>query len=294
MPFFRTTLDIRKAQIRPATANDLTAVSRLMHHGSYRFVGYPPTDLAALLGTAPASVIEHGDTLWGVAVLGWPLNSVAWMRGAALVSGLNVKDGIGALLPDLHWQARAAGVRHLYYAGEISADAWLIPALEAHDYRHHTDVVVYEKHSNAIPSHGNQQIRVRAALPVDLPALLELDQICFEPQWNKDDHIIGTALATAPLFLVAKHNGEAIGYAFATMHFQGRLVHLVRIAVHPRGRGLGIGVRLLAEVVTYARRMGADTLALNTQADNYHAQRLYEWFGFRRTGERQPVLQFAL
>jgi len=74
----------------------------------------------------------------------------------------------------------------------------------------------------------------------------------------------------------------------------GRLIHLVRIAVLPQRRGQAIGVRLLADVVEFSRVRGADLMTLNTQSYNTDAQRLYEWFGFRRTGERQAILRFDL
>ena len=79
-----------------------------------------------------------------------------------------------------------------------------------------------------------------------------------------------------------------------TTHLGGRLVHLVRIAVLPAHRGIGLGARLLAEVVGYARSLGADSITLNTLTYNAAAQRLYEHFGFRRTGEQQRVLRFDL
>ena len=59
-------------------------------------------------------------------------------------------------------------------------------------------------------------------------------------------------------------------------------------------RGQSIGVRLLADLVAFARVRGADLLTLNTQSYNTDAQRLYEWFGFRRTGERQAILRYDL
>jgi ribosomal protein S18 acetylase RimI-like enzyme len=68
----------------------------------------------------------------------------------------------------------------------------------------------------------------------------------------------------------------------------------VRIAVLPSQQGRAIGVRLLAEVIAFARTRGASTLTLNTQAHNLRAQRLYEWFGFHRTGEQQTVLRYDL
>jgi len=85
-----------------------------------------------------------------------------------------------------------------------------------------------------------------------------------------------------------------VGYAYATTHFGGRLVHLVRIAVEPTRRGQGVGVRLLADLTAFAQDSGASLITLNTQAYNRSAQRLYEWFGFHSTGERQIVLFCAI
>ena len=58
--------------------------------------------------------------------------------------------------------------------------------------------------------------------------------------------------------------------------------YLVRIAVHNRAQGRGVGVRLLAEAVEYFARAGVTRILLNTQEDNVRAHRLYEWFGFDR------------
>ncbi len=136
--------------------------------------------------------------------------------------------------------------------------------------------------------------QVRRAQASDLGSILAIDHACFDPQWHKGESILGPALLESSNFMVVELDGEIAGYAFTTAHFGGRLVHLVRIAVLPAYRGQGIGVRLLAEVVAYARSLGAESLTLNTQSHNAAAQRLYVWFGFRRTGEQQTVLRFDL
>jgi ribosomal protein S18 acetylase RimI-like enzyme len=198
---------------------------------------------------------------------------------------------VSALLPSLHTLAHSHGVRRLYYAGDSAADTWMQPALRAIGYVRDTEVIVYEKRGLYVPSRGNSVVRIRRAVVVDLPQILEVDAACFTPQWMKDETIISPALVEMPYFVVAELGGAIVGYAFATKHFGGRLVHLVRIAVHPQYQGQRVGIRLLADVVDFARISGADTLALNTQVDNLNAQQLYEWFGFRRTGEWQTVLR---
>ena len=294
MHLFRRNLDLSEASTREATERDLGLISRLLRSSTRRFMGFASGELPALLAGAPALLLTSGDELWAAAIGGWQTDSVSWLRGLALANNLPVAGGLDRLLPPFHALLRARSVGTLFYAGDEAADAWLQPALTARGYAPDTDVVVYEKRDLATPTAGNPAARVRRAQPVDLPTVLAIDRACFEPQWNKDEGILGPALATMPYFIIAELDGAPVGYAFVTTHFGGRLVHLVRIAVLPAYRGRAIGARLLAEVVAYARALGADSLTLNTQVHNTPAQRLYEWFGFRRTGEQQTVLRFDL
>jgi ribosomal protein S18 acetylase RimI-like enzyme len=265
-----------------------------MSTSAHRFVGFPGANLPALLSSAPAVVLEAGKEIWAAAIAGWRSDSTTWIRGLGLADGLFVGPTMDMLLPPFHELMRARGLRKVFYAGDEAADLWVQPALTRRGYERETEVVVYEKPKLDIPSHGNHAARIRRAQPVDLPAILAVDQACFAAQWTKDESVIGPAIFEVPYFVVAELGERVAGYAFATMHFDGRLIHLVRIAVLPEFQGQAIGVRLLADVVEFARLRSADVLTLNTQAHNTSAQRLYEWFGFHRTGEQQTVLRFDL
>jgi ribosomal protein S18 acetylase RimI-like enzyme len=219
---------------------------------------------------------------------------MTWLRALALSNNLPVEGGLDHLLPPFHALLRSLEMRSLFYASGESSDVWLQPALIARGYVCDTEVVVYEKRELEIPSPGNPAVRVRRAQAVDLPVVLAIDRACFSPQWHKDESIIGSSLVESPYFVMAELDSTPVGYAFATNHYSGRLIHLVRIAVLPACQGRAVGVRLLAEVVGYARALGADSLTLNTQIDNVRARQLYEWFGFRRTGEGQTVLRYDL
>lgn len=291
MRLFRRGLDLSRATVRLANEADLPRVSRLFRDGARRYYGMTGGDLHALLAASQGVLIESGVELWAVTLAGWLADHTTWLRGMALAEGLDVPAGLGLLLSSLHDMLQARDVRRVYYAGDEASDPWLIPALQQQGYVLDTDVIVYEKRDLEMPSQGNTEIRVRPALPVDLATVVALDRICFEAQWTKDDTILGPAIDQGPLFVVAEKEARVIGYAYATSHFNGRLVHLVRIAVHPRLQNQAIGVRLLAEVVSFARKRQAYTITLNTQAYNVHAQRLYRWFGFVPTGERQSVLR---
>jgi ribosomal protein S18 acetylase RimI-like enzyme len=294
MPFFYSNLDVTKAKVRFATEADLNRLSRLFCNGARCYYGFTNNNLPSLLATMPATILEAGPDLWATALVGWSTYDTTWLQGVALAKGIQVGEGLELLLPPLHHALQANGLARIFYAADQSTDAWLLPSLQKQGYVLDTEVVVYQKEKLNVPAKGNLTVQIRAANLHDLPVLTALDHSCFEAQWTKDKLLLSTAIMQGPFFIVAELARKIVGYAYATSHFGGHLVHLVRLAVRPQAQGQGIGVRLLAEVVTFARQQNADLLTLNTQAYNHRAQRLYEKFGFLLTDESQPVLRYDL
>jgi ribosomal protein S18 acetylase RimI-like enzyme len=294
MWLFRKSPNLSSASARPVRADDLTKVSRLLRDGGRHYYGLTGGELPTLLEGGHGVALAAGDDLLAVALVSWPAADTCWLRGMALAEGVDLHAGIDLLAPALHAELADRGVRDIYSAGDDTSDTWLSTALQPHGYALATEVVVYEKRDLSIPDLGNPDVQVRSAIGVDIAEVLRLDHACFEPQWTKDDTILGPAITQGPLFLLAEIDGAAVGYAYATSHFGGRLIHLVRIAVDPHRQGQQIGVRLLAAVTSFAIGQGATVITLNTQAYNTHAQRLYRWFGFAPTGERQRILRCQL
>ncbi|EFO78955.1 GCN5-related N-acetyltransferase [Oscillochloris trichoides DG-6] len=294
MWLFRKPPNLSRAQLRLVRAEDLTKISRLFRDGAYRYYGVSVSELESLLVAGYGAVLSVDEDLLGVVLIHWPAEQTCWLRGLALADGVGLQAALTLLLPFLHASLAQQHLDTIYYAGDEASDIWLIPALLALGYQQATEVVVYEKRDLHIPDLGHPAVHIRPAQSSDLEAVLHIDRLCFEPQWRKDDLILAPAIIQGPLFLIAELEGQAVGYAYATSHFVGRLLHLVRIAVEPGHQGAQIGVRLLASVVAYAAGQGATMITLNTQAYNEHAQRLYRWFGFAPTGERQTVLAYRL
>jgi ribosomal-protein-alanine N-acetyltransferase len=276
---------------RPVSLDDLEVALRLLDDADRWLMSVSIDEVSGLLAGAPALLLLAGDRPRGIILSDWPHETVAWLRVLALSGGVSTTRAIDALLPPFHQTLRARGVAHIYVACADPGDSWAMVALRNAGYTHDTDVIVYEKVRMNVPSQGNPAVRVRAATAGDIPAILAVDTRCFSVEWRKDDVQISLALHETPRFLVVEENLEVVGYAFVTLHHEGRLVHLVRIAVLPDRQHRGIGARLLYEVVSYATAIGAQRLTLNTQAYNRNARRLYEWFGFRRTGDRQIILR---
>ena len=78
-------------------------------------------------------------------------------------------------------------------------------------------------------------------------------------------------------------DGERI-VGFVGVWFTKDQLHVVTIAVDPAEQGKGIGQRLLLACHDIAADADFDSIALEVRASNARAQRLYERFGFRRTG----------
>ena len=86
------------------------------------------------------------------------------------------------------------------------------------------------------------------------------------------------------LALVAEHEGELVAYAAARFVAWNCRAELRHLYVTPALRRAGLGARLLAEAVAWARAQQARGLWLETQNINPAAVRFYSRHGFRLCG----------
>jgi len=126
----------------------------------------------------------------------------------------------------------------------------------------------------------------------DIAALLAIEELCFEDLWRYDSTTFSDIAATHPYFVVAELNRQVVGYQFNAVDDESG--YLVRIGVHPSVNRQGIGTRLMAEAIRFFQQQQVTRIMLNTQEDNYHAHRLYEWFDFIRLEQMGFVLRKTL
>lgn len=289
MPFWSRSLDPQAAIIRLATPNDAAALRSLARQAQWSYLTSGADEVSELAQHDPTMLLLDQDRLVAAAQVGWRLSPNAWLR-TVLVNGRgDVDKALERLLPALHQTLPSYGLAATFVTLDAWSEPWLRAPLDAAGYRWIMDVWGYAKHRPDVPSHGNRAISVRPAEPRDLPQILAVDLASFPTPWAKGAEILGPAIDRAPSFLVAEWDNQVIGYTYTSV-YGGWQAHLVRIAVLPSFQGAGIGVRLLAEVARFCRHRRIELLTLNTQATNTQAQRLYEWFGFERTGDVQTVL----
>lgn len=112
----------------------------------------------------------------------------------------------------------------------------------------------------------------------DLRRVLAIEGQVYPRPWSRSLFLSELAQRHTRTYLVARHEGQVVGYA--GMMFTRKEAHVTNIAVAPELHGVGIGTRLLLALVTEAVARGCDTISLEVRVSNGVAQNLYEKFGF--------------
>ncbi len=126
-------------------------------------------------------------------------------------------------------------------------------------------------------------MEIRRMHPIDVPAIAELEKICFCDPWSEKS--IASELDN-PLscWLVAAEGDALAGYVGSQTVLDG--ADMMNLAVAPEFRRQGIGEELIHELVACLRQKGAVSLALEVRASNAPAIALYEKMGFVPVGRR--------
>ncbi len=284
----------RALTVRELSSVDLPAMRRLVNTSEYVYARFGLEELPRLLARKPGVAAFSGDSLQAFMLTNLLAPPSAWIGGFGLVwsEGHRYVRYLDLLLPRFIAAVRRAGATSLYYTGGDLATDWLKDALLERNFHLLTTLRSYDKLDFEIPSWGNQEVQVRPFERADLTELLAVEEACFAQYWRYDAPGFLEIAETYPYFVVAVKDGRVIGYQFNTV--DAGMGFLVRIAVHPSLNRRGIGARLMAEAIRFFREERVWKIALNTEETNYHAHRLYEWFGFHLVSSQGFVLERQL
>jgi ribosomal-protein-alanine N-acetyltransferase len=127
-------------------------------------------------------------------------------------------------------------------------------------------------HSKWLDSHPN----IRPATERDLGRILEIERLCFDPQWSQDQFIS----SFKELFLVYEQE-EILGFLIACSCEIARRGIIMRIAVHPDHWGRGIASKLISAALGQFKCMDLRCAELDVDIVKNGAIKLYEKFGFK-------------
>ncbi|HET9920176.1 MAG TPA: GNAT family N-acetyltransferase [Ktedonobacteraceae bacterium] len=271
-----------REQVRLLKSADLSTLEHLLYTSDYIYQRFTHDELPMLLGHYPAVGLFSSSSLRAFLLSQTVNPPTAWIGGFGVswTESRVYLTLLYRLLDELTPHLLRRGVRYLHYSGNDTQNDWLRDALLTRGFFPYRHLYAYDKFDFSIPTRGNQRVTVRPIEQHDIPALLAIEAACFEDLWRYDAISFRDIAATHPYFVVVELNGKVVGYQFNAL--DGEFGYLVRIAVHPAVNSRGIGARLMAEAVRFFERERVLRIMLNTQEDNMHAHRLYEWFGFIR------------
>lgn len=132
----------------------------------------------------------------------------------------------------------------------------------------------------------NAAVQIRAALPDDLADLIDIETAAFADSWTPQQ--LANELEERHALVLLAHRGTPpapLGFA-AFRHIAGE-AELLRLAVTPAARRLGIGRALTADGLARLRQTGCAGCYLEVRTTNHPAIALYESLDFRRAGIRR-------
>lgn len=132
---------------------------------------------------------------------------------------------------------------------------------------------------------------LRSYHPGDLGWVVHRHGALYAKEEHYDEHFEGLVAQIVADFVenfdskrercwIAERNGEIAGFVFLVKKSEA-VCKLRLLLVEPWARGLGIGGRLIAECVRFARQTGYKKMALWTQSDLLPARHLYKKAGFK-------------
>jgi ribosomal-protein-alanine N-acetyltransferase len=118
-----------------------------------------------------------------------------------------------------------------------------------------------------------------------IDTVVAIEETSFRQPWQRNSFVAELSCREALDLVVSdRPGGEVIAYACLRRVLEE--IHLLKIAVAPNRRRLGVGTWLLAECLRLASAQGVEKFCLEVRPSNTAARLLYDKFGFRLVGKR--------
>jgi ribosomal-protein-alanine N-acetyltransferase len=119
---------------------------------------------------------------------------------------------------------------------------------------------------------------IEPATRADVDAIHRIEEVSFPAPWRRE-FFISELNADGRYNLVAKKEGEVVGYLFAMWIFDE--MHVNKIAVAESERRQGIADALMDRCFTFAREHEVESISLEVRMSNTGAQDFYKHLEFK-------------
>lgn len=133
------------------------------------------------------------------------------------------------------------------------------------------------------------ECKIRRMTLTDVDAVAAIELATFPTPWSRDAFVQEMTANAVARYLVAEAGGEVIGYAGAWLILDES--HITNVAIREDMRGLGLGRKLMQELLQYLSNLGAAYATLEVRVSNERAQRLYQSLGFIAVGRRKQYYE---
>ena len=279
---------MQAVQVRPAQESDRLSLSHLFQFEPYLYRHLDWKRPLDWLGETPFIVAEFRSRL--VAALACPPDppGVAWLRVFAASNQVRLERVWRLLWETAHQDLSTQGPVQI---AALCSEGWMQKLLLGSGFRQTQTVVLLSWDQTSPLSLPRFPLRPRAMRLEDLPQVTNLDWACFEPLWRNSHTALEIAFQQAVFATVFEDEQGIVGYQISTPSAQGG--HLARLAVHPRGQGLGLGYALVYDLlmrfIQHRTSIAPIRVTVNTQADNQASLAVYRKANFIQTGIQYPV-----
>ncbi|OGD21069.1 MAG: ribosomal-protein-alanine N-acetyltransferase [Candidatus Aminicenantes bacterium RBG_16_63_16] len=121
----------------------------------------------------------------------------------------------------------------------------------------------------------------------DLPSVMEIEVVSFPNPWQESTFRGEIQHRPISFPLVVEHSAHNRVIGYIVFWVIGEEAQINNIAVHPDFRRLGVGERVLRQVIAQLRSSGVSMVTLEVRPSNTGAQTLYRKLGFRMIGLRK-------
>ena len=121
-------------------------------------------------------------------------------------------------------------------------------------------------------------VHIRWMIRRDMPAVLGIENACFEFAWNEEDFIRCLRQRNC-IGMVAEEDDQVVGFMIYELH-KNRL-HILNFAVHPAHRRGGIGSAMVNKLLGKLSHERRNRIMLEVRETNLDAQLFFKSIGFR-------------